>query len=68
MLTKYGVGAAEYSFRQQDGSFKSELCVTFPWIDNHDGSERLVRLKVDGLWLGWMAVAKANAPTATRKL
>ena len=46
VIEKYRVGAAEYSFRQPDGSFRNELCVTFPWIELQDDEERLMRLKV----------------------
>ena len=31
-LTKYCVGGSEYSFRDGDGIWSKQLCMTFPWI------------------------------------
>jgi twinkle protein len=31
-LRKYCVGASEYSFRDSDGMWSKQLCMTFPWI------------------------------------
>jgi hypothetical protein len=32
VLSKYGVGASVYRFRNDEGEWKDEICITYPWL------------------------------------